>query len=472
MPILKVSFLQANGNLKCLLCSFLPSLFILACGTLAFTQGQPKPPKGTSFANLPRLDSSVIEVPISLSLEALQTYLNQEFPRTFEAGENPGCNTDTWATIERGDVSLNITGSTVHWDLPLNVRVYARLAEKVFGQCIRTTEHCDMGFVVPVRTTLQITNDWRLLSETRRESLRWTKPCKVNLGIKIDVTDLLEGEVEDTLDSYGPEIDRQIAQEFDLRALLQEAWQELQNPVMLAEDTWLLLTPENLYLSDLQGINDKAHITLGLETKSRLLIGNPPNLTSYISLPSKKSTSIGNSFKLFLEGSISYKEATTQANSYLADTSYTFDNKTFTIDEVEIYGTGKDLVVKLNLKGDFHGTLYLTGQPTYDVNRQEVFVRNLDYHIETRNLILRVADWLNHEGFQSSLQDTLRWQLTQDLAEAHALAEEALNQSLEEGLHLSGEFTSLQPEGIYLTPAALLVRVYTTGQVSLGINDF
>jgi hypothetical protein len=108
-------------------------------------------------------------------------------------------------------------------------------------------------------------------------------------------------------------------------------------------------------------------------------------------------------------------------------------NAFFSIDDATVAPLGNGLMLTVNFnarKGrtTANGRLYIVGVPVYDAAKAELRVEELEFSVETKNILLKAADWLAHDSLLAELQQAVVFQLQDDLARATAKA----NAELEE----------------------------------------
>jgi len=452
-------------------------IFFTGLAHIMLAQETPNPSESEiEFIPVPEVESAIIEIPITLELAALRQLMEEKIPQSYHFGqEQPDCKRTQWGTADREPIGLNMTGSTIHWQIPITTTAHARLyAIKTFwGKCLRNTKHCQMNFVIPLETRLSIDDNWQLKTVTQKYPLVWKQRCRIKvLGLSVGVTRFFEDKLEATLNQKASEIDQRINQQVKLRYRVQKAWTEMQKPIKLKDGFWLILQPEELRSTAITGNQETAVLSVGIKLKAKINKTRPPSITPNKTLPSRAGNFVGEHFRIALEGGISYEEATKIANQALAGKRYPIANQSVTIKQVNrIYGTRDWVTAEFEFEGDYTGQVSLTGKPTYDADRQEIFLRDFKYKLSTENVLLNAAKWLVDQLFIETIQRELRWSIAQDLSKAKQLAEEALNQPFaDRGAKITGKIESIYPKGIYLTPTSIHAHIIATGQAAIHIS--
>jgi hypothetical protein len=179
-----------------------------------------------------------------------------------------------------------------------------------------------------------------------------------------------------------------------------------------------------------------------------------------------------------LDGRVSYISATRAPRQQLVGKKFFFQTpgafgnstKSIVISDVNLTDGGDKVVLKLALMGDIIGDVFLTGTPMYQSgNTQAIAIPNLDYSVETKQVLPRVADWLLHGQLVSSLRALAVLPLDEKLGDVQRRVSAALNRQLAPGIGLSGAVDAVSLRGVYLTPSELIVRAVADGKTSLAI---
>jgi hypothetical protein len=144
--------------------------------------------------------------------------------------------------VERGALSLSVTRTSLVVEAPVSARAEACRG----GGCYAS---CEPEAVVRASVPLLLRPDYRF--EPSSISLELTRGCKVRaLGglLTIDVTPMLESQLQPELAKVTRQIDRQLP---DLRADAERAWAELATPRPLPLSGCLLLQPRALVQGEL-----------------------------------------------------------------------------------------------------------------------------------------------------------------------------------------------------------------------------
>jgi hypothetical protein len=175
-----------------------------------------------------------------------------------------------------------------------------------------------------------------------------------------------------------------------------------------------------------------------------------------------------------LEGNLPFDVATKILSQKLVGNKYVSSKYGVNIEDLLIYGSGEITVLKLDVTGDINGSVYLTGTPFYEISSDSLYIKNLDYSIESKNILANSADWFLHSGFRQMIADQTHWELGSQIAEAKEKISLILNppkvNSNSPSL-LFGSINAIRPLGVYSNSDSFHIVVIVDGNVNLNLDN-
>jgi len=134
--------------------------------------------------------------------------------------------------------------------------------------------------------------------------------------------------------------------------------------------------------------------------------------------------------------------------------------------DLSVYG--KKAVLRLGLTGSANAIIYLIGTPHFDPVTNMLDVPDLDYTLETKNLLAKVADWAEGARALADLKQRLHVDLSAQAATARQTLTNAINQRIGD-IQLTGTLGNLELLGIYPDQASAMVKAYFTANGTLAV---
>ncbi len=421
---------------------------------------------------------STVNVPISIGLADVAQQINGQVNGVLYEGSgtdeaNPTVPVQT--RVEKRGPILVRTGMVnsaplFYLTVPLRIRASAGLSVLGLTHTETTTFELDLRFA----SRFNIDPDWSVNTQTRVEGYDWISKPNVRLfGLNIPITRFVGQIIDQNLGTLTANVDRQIRQEVDLKTPVLQAWNLLREPQLLSEQyrTWLYVIPQRIVVTPLHLANDCIQASIGIEGFTLTQTGTRPVVKPAVSLPDLQLVkTVPTSFRVSLLSEVSYAEAARLATQQFTGQTFTFreGRNSVTIQTLELYGQSDFLIVKAGLTGSITGTIYLKGKPQYNPASKTIELQNMVYDIDTKNVLLKAANWLLHGTFARTLQQQLAIPVGPQLDSLRTVVQAQLqHQTLAKDITLTGQLDTLTPDQIYLTPTALVAVVIATGRIDL-----
>jgi hypothetical protein len=125
--------------------------------------------------------------------------------------------------------------------------------------------------------------------------------------------------------------------------------------------------------------------------------------------------------------------------------------------------------------GFVRGTLHLVGTPIFRDRgrlRGDIVIRNLDYTIQTRSLLLRLGNRIFQRSILNRLRMAAEWDVSSELAQAYNQVNQVLNQELTPEARLVSSLSTFRPGRIFVTAGGVEADHFVSGQVSVVVTPF
>ena len=321
----------------------------------------------------------------------------------------------------------------------------------------------------------EVDDSWALQLHAGGAEAQPINRCLVSI-LRIDITERMLETARAFLNGQTAALDGRAAQDGHLRTAMARAWRAAWTPLPVGHDGWLVISPESAGLSALSVGNDSLRLTARLVARPVLTFGARPG-PSATELPPNSGVGEDDSMRIELPIHADYSVLRDELRSafrlgrggirYPATGHFHLKPT-----DVAVSGAGTQLVVRVQFKGSAKGVLYLTGTPVYDTVASVITVPDLDYTLETRNLLLKVAKWVAGDQLRDDLRAKIRIELAEPVTAARARLLSAMNG--EHGpLLLHGAISHLALRSLRVDPSNRRVEalVLFTGQLSAALAN-
>ena len=270
-------------------------------------------------------------------------------------------------------------------------------------------------------------------------------------------------------------IDEQIKSNFRLRQYVEEAWTQLQKPVMVSEvhNLWLLVQPEKMSMTPLVISNEKVESTLIIEAQSEIFVGEMPTASINDSLPLFNYAQVGSEdFEIKFRSEIPYQEAEVMVKKEMIGQTFRKGKKQLTIENIKMYGNEDRLIVDTKVSGAYNGNFYMKGKPFFNPKKNQLEIADMHYEMESKGLLQKAGAWLFPKGMEKRIEKMMRFPIERNMKAWVNLIQEKLNRyELNPNMYLSGSLTQFEVNYTRLTPDGIQLVIVSKGKVNLVIED-
>jgi hypothetical protein len=428
----------------------------------------------------PDTPPSFIAAPVVVDLAALFAAAERATPRV-----PPGV--ETWTNLPgpalggatyrfnlyRDPLDCSITGNRLVLRTTVNYWLQVGLRMKGWVQGMASCGVAPESFRrarLGLQAEVGLTPDWGLDLRLTPEEPEQLDPCQVTL-LGYDITDKVLAGMKDSLVKAARGMEQQMRDSTLLRAKVENAWLQAQQPVALSPGVNLLLNPERVRLSPWRSEGSALTITPEIQIRPILTLGDPP-LVPYRPLPplDLSPAPIQPGFQLRVEADLAFDQATAQLARQMVGQVFETDKGTFAVQSVAVRGSGGNVLLEIGLKGRLDGKLTLTGHPRFDEQSGSIRLDGLDYTLESQSWITRLGDWLFRSSLRRTLSEKCDWFMDKSFQDLKAQAQTGLNRQLTPGLAMSGTINGFTLGQIQVQDDRLSLVALMDGQVQIALR--
>jgi hypothetical protein len=326
-----------------------------------------------------------------------------------------------------------------------------------------------------ITSRVSVSPDWRLVT---RSQVTVSADNRVHIPfLNIDITTDMMGLAEKAIDkALKTKVDTTIATSTALADRVARLWTLLAKPYAISDGVWGVVNPEGLGIDAIAGENDTLHIRCHLIAHPGIVMGPTPTMPAHPLPPNTTQPNVAPGFHLALQGRIPLATANAMLRDLLfKDQSkpleFTVQHHPLHITDITISGSGSTMLFTLHFTGYFHGVAYLIGTIHYDPKAHTLYVTDVDYSLDTKNLLAQVASDLFYEKIKKEITRAAVWSIDDDISRGKNRIESALNATLTNGVQLQGTISNLQPLGVYIDNTTISALLQVDGEARMTIPD-
>ena len=343
------------------------------------------------------------------------------------------------------------------------------------GNCIIPRVYVSCGINEPLRkiqidykTEIKINPDFQLKSNTELKNVEISDPCEISV-FKYDASKTLKEEITKALNDLEKDIDKEIGK-VDIKFEANKAWKLLTEPIAIGNYGFLYANPNSIDIQELTFNSTYANIELALGLKPILTSNLQSNTTPKKELPKLSKVTDNKGFNLALDIYAQYDSLSKIITTEIKGTEIEIKKKRVVFNSFKIYGADQNkLNFEIEFSGSKNGRLYLNGTPTFDKNTQTISFPDLEFDLKTKSALLKSAKWLFSEKITNELRKSTIFNVENSLVTIKKSLNKEINRGFEPSLLLKGSIDKIEIESIYPSFNELILRINSSGQVSLEL---
>ena len=422
--------------------------------------------------------ASYINMPISVKLKDIENQTNAVLSGLIYEDNN----------IEDDDIEMKVwklapitiknetgaKGEKIRTILPLKAIVKYRIGTKKMGVEMYDTREFNLDGVVTLVSDVTLIN-WKLNTKTELKSLDWNEsPTITVFGKNVPVTYLINSGVKLFKSKIEKKIDDAIAKAMDFKPNVLTALDKICVPFLMNDtyESWLRIVPIEIYSTNAKLKNDTFVLEMGMKCNMETLMGKQPESKFNASKIILKSvTKIPEDITANIVAISTYQEASKIMTKNFAGQVFGSGSQKIQVQNVAIWHKKGKMIIALEVLGSVNGTIYLAGFPQYNDKTKEVFFDQLDYVLDTKNKLMRTANWLAQGLVLKKIEQSCRYSIKPNLEEGKkSMMTYLKNYSPMQGVFVNGKIEEVQFQKIQLTNQAIIAFIKVKGTVNVSVN--
>ena len=286
-----------------------------------------------------------------------------------------------------------------------------------------------------------------------------------------EITQTVATQLRTELDTSIAAMQRQM-KSFSLKPYMQLMWDTLQAGYKIPGLGVMNFQPEQVRMSNLILKNDTMYCSLGLSARPSLI--NNIAATGRKPLPNLTDFNFKNGFRIFTKLHLPYDSLNGIINKQMAGTEIQVGKGLFKrkirIDSVRLLGGDSKMFVQVHLSKGIKGTVYLEGKPNWDGALQQLRMDSLEYHMKSKQLLVRTASWLLDGAIEKKIKEVCKFQLADRLKAMQYMITIKMNQQLYAGISSKGFVNKLAVENLVTNPTGLDIGASAAGRLFLDVD--
>ena len=440
----------------------------------------------TIAAIVDSLPVSDIDIPIQINLRPFYALAEKKVDTVFTSPNYPkdwvqsDCATRYKYRFRRSPLRITASGTTMNLAFTGFYQITGSSRACVSGTVLSPwTPECGCGFKEGERrvdigfgATFKLSPNYMLNTQFVRPEPKPLDKCSVCFWGQ-DITSTVLDGLKKELDASKKAMQDSFSN-LNLRPYIQQAWNKLNTVYQIPGAGWFALHPKKLRMENITAKNDFLNINIGISATPAVSLIKPD--AQAIPVPNLTSGNNPGGFNIFLEAALQYDSLTAVLNTYMLhkrfDVTEGLIKNHIVIEDTKVTGdTAGNLLIKLDFAGSFKGTVTFFGKPSYNVATKSIEVQNMEYDLQTKNVLLKTAKWLFSNRITSELKKYTVFNLSSYYDTATKTMNEWLNKEWTKGIKGAGKVADLKLTAVHALPQHLLIRSNCVGKLAVQVNN-
>ncbi len=463
-----MKFSTTNITVSCVIVS----LFFQSCGGIK--------PSAPVTANqtiekkaLPPI-TSTINIPIKVEMKPFLKMADDAFDKEFKGSDKPCSGLRYDYKVQRQPLKVTGKGKTLFLDLNMAYGFRGEYcAACIMETCINPPIPFSCGWNESLRrvnvklsSDIDILSNYRIKSVSKFLELNTIDPCAITFA-NININNVLLDQLKPQLGSFAKMIDQEVAKQ-DLKPYVLPIWKALQEDIKIDQVGYLRFQPQQLSLGELAMNGSLLTFSIGL--KAAPVITPESQSKPVTALPNLSAYQKGNGFEVYTDLAMNYDSLSKQVFSTIQNESFALGKEKIRVTYMKLFPANEKLGVEVGFTGTKKGVFYLLGNPEFDSKTGHLKLKNVEYDIATKNVLIKSAKWLLDETIRKKLEEQMDFDMSALVQDTKKSINESLNQKMDYGVQLKGLLTSLDIVGWDINSKNLVVRSKIKGDLQVVIN--
>ena len=418
--------------------------------------------------------SSYISFPVSLSVKDIENQTNKSLNGIIYEDKNIDDDKTEMKIWKNGSIIISEENGKLKTILPLKIWAKVKYGTSALGLNLYDTREFNLNGTVTLLSDMKM-NNWKIATVTELENIDWAESPTINIaGKSIAITYLVNPTIKIFESKIEKSIDESLAKTLDFKNNMLDLMQKVSTPVEMSKtyQTWLKITPQELFASDAILEKKSVKITVGLKCLMESSIGLQPKSTfTKDQVLLKPSTNISNKVQINVAAVSSYEDASRVMNDNFKGKEFVSGKRKVTVQNVAIWHKKGKMIIALDLTGSINGKIYLSGFPQYNSQTKELFFDDLDYALETKSKLMKTANWLAQGIVLNKIRENCRYSIEPNLEEGKKnMLKLISNYSPTPGVFVNGKMNDIIFEKVQITNTSIVAFLNISGQVKVAID--
>ena len=445
--------------------------FLASCATTKKIEAlKPLPSDDTPMVY--KNKTSFIALPVEISVKEIENQLNKNLSGLIYEDNNLEDDKTEMKIWKTGKIKLTEKNGVITSEIPLKIWSKFKYGTEYLG--LNDTRQINLDGTIILESKAHLVN-WKLTTNSKIKDFNWNEsPSILVAGKKIPITYIINPTLSIFKSKISKMIDDAIDKSCDFKPQVLETLGIISKPFLSSDayETWFKLIPIELYVTDASLKNGKITMDMGLKCDMQTMVGMEPKYTyDATKIALKPVSKMREKVTVSVAAVSTYQSASKIITKNFKGQEFASGSRKVTVQNVEIWQKDKKIIIALSLTGSLTGTIYLSGYPNFNALSKEIYFDELNYVLDTKNVLLKSANWLLQGTILNKIKESCRYSIQENLDDGKKNMEPYLNNySPMKGVFVNGSLDDFNFEKVELTNKAIIAFITTSGKMNIKID--
>ncbi len=371
------------------------------------------------------------------------------------------------------DFHIDGNNDEIHFHLLLDFKVKADVDLKLIKGGVAS---CGMNEDMPqvelvLSSKVNFADGGTINLTDKRWEINWVKACNLT-ALDIKAEDLInlpfvKGMIEKKVDDL---VQNKIPNDINLKDKLEPKWGNISKPMVIANAGYFDLNIKQINTEKLFVTNTNIETELGATCKPVFKLTDDAPVIIAQPFPGITTNKLPDGFNLNILGAISFDNINKYAKPIFDKYKENVEGKLLKFRDIEFFQSGDKLVIEVSLAKPFRGKIYLWGKPQFNIAENTVTLDSLEYTLESKNLIAKVANWLLQTGIiEKRIKEKFKYKYEKNINDALAKVSD-FSYPVGNNVTIKGKCDKVKPVDFVVSDNFLNIVVNVGGEASVDIK--
>jgi len=463
------------------LTGILTAIFIITgCSSSKKATFTPSTPVNDS---LPALPVSEIDIPIKINTRSLLAKAEAMVPKEFTSDKWPdytqsSCDFRYKYRFVRSGLSFAMLNNQASIGFGGTYQIAGSRCLCAFDKPVSPWVSGTCGFGnepmrkvnIGLNSNITFLPSYKVNTVTSLRSLVPIDKCEVSL-FNTDMTAEVMDSIRASISAFTHTLDSSVAV-LDFSKMLKMVSEKSSRKIMMSKYGFLQVKPVTVRVSPMSLLKDTIMLTAGVSGYAELT-SDSTELPAIRNFPTLQTVAGRDGVSIYANTHYDYAFLSKIITDTIKDKAFDIEGRTFVIKNIEIRGTDKrQLEIRVDFTGSKKGTFILYGTPVLDISKQTISIPDINYGIETRDIVLNVGEKLFRNRIINSLKEKAVVDLPALIAKSKPQLEAQLNRKVNANFSTRGKLHDVKITGLVTGKDVLHLQTYIRANIELIGADF